>query len=163
MQVSCQMANPSMLWPREPLRLGVTGAGAGHGRSTPFLLPVSSVGEAAPEAAPPRDGAARFGSQRWASVHSGKRGGPRQARRGARATQSLRWGSSCRLRRPQGAAPSSTASGSGPAASGPPRLCCLDSRLFHCALLCARWLSMFSDRVLFPVNRAHSRKSGSTM
>lgn len=42
-------------------------------------------------------------------------------------------------------------------------LCCVGNRLFHWALLCERWLSMFSDRVLFPVKRAHSRKSGSTM
>ena len=37
------------------------------------------------------------------------------------------------------------------------------NRLFHWALLCARWLSMLSDRALCPVKWAHSRKRGSTM
>lgn len=64
----------------------------------------------------------------------------------------------------------SSSSVPGPVWSGPPPpllplllLCCLGNRLFHWALLCARWLSMLSDRALCPVKRAHSRKSGSTM
>lgn len=51
----------------------------------------------------------------------------------------------------------------GPACSAPPLLCCLGNRLFHWAWLWERWRSMLSDRALWPVKRAHSRKSGSTM
>lgn len=50
-----------------------------------------------------------------------------------------------------------------PACSAPPLLWGVGSRLFHWALLWDRWRSMFSDRALGPVKRAHSRKSGSTM
>lgn len=72
-----------------------------------------------------------------------------------------------------GASPSVTvcpsASVPGPVWSGPPLpppplllLRWLGNSLFHWALLCARWLSMLSDRALCPVKRAHSRKRGSS-